>query len=101
MIASLDLKYYKNDNISEDEYEKIYAFHVNNGILFQVESVLSCYSNEYYMIYEHYNALQNLNHVFVHLPADRTQLTSSIGRFFFIEFKRFDLKSNLHLFFKF
>lgn len=88
MIASLDVKYYKNTNTNERDYENAYNFHLYNGILFHVESVLSCFSNEYYMVYDHYNALQNLNHVFIHLPSNRNDLLTS-PPYFFVDIQRY------------
>ena len=70
LVASIDLKYNKNFNISEEKKKALYDFQIKNGILFQVESMLSCSSNEHLMIYDHYNALQTLNFVHIHLPQN-------------------------------
>ena len=69
MIGSVDLKYYKNNKTNEDELKNLLEFHNKNGILIQIESMLSCFSNEYEMVYEHYHAIENLNHVLIHLPT--------------------------------
>lgn len=68
LIASLDLKYYNNSNVGDKDLEELYKFHVKNGILFQVESMLSCSSTEADMMYDHYAAIQGLNKVQVHFP---------------------------------
>jgi hypothetical protein len=43
---------------------------MKNGILIQIESMLSCSSTENGMVYDHYNAIQNLNFVHLHLPLN-------------------------------
>lgn len=74
--------------MKDEEYEKIYNFHQYNGILFHDESLLSCFSNEYYMIYDHYNALKNLNYVYIHLPANRIDISTNNDSFIYIDIER-------------
>lgn len=64
-------------------------FHQKNGILFQVESMLSCFSNEYSMIYEHHQALQYFHHVFIHLPTNYLSLTNGHSDFFKISVEKY------------
>jgi hypothetical protein len=75
LVASVDLKFYKNPHLNEpDTINRVYNFHLLNGILFEIESLLSCYSNEYYMIYDHFCTIQRLNNVFIHLPVNLAHL---------------------------
>ncbi len=61
---------YSNDSEIENKaLQDMYNFHTKNGILFQVESMLSCSSNEADMMYDHYEAIQKLNDVYVHFPT--------------------------------
>ena len=89
MISSIDLKYNKNSNLSDERLKSLYTFHVENGILLQVESMLSCSSNEHAMIYDHYNALQNFNNVFVHLPDDQAELKKSDSLFITLDIQKY------------
>ena len=68
LVASLDLKYRHNSRHSAGELKSVYDFHLKHGILFQVESLLSCASTEYDMMYDHLNAIECLNNVYVHFP---------------------------------
>jgi len=36
----------------------------------EVESMLSCFSTEHTMVYEHYNATKSLSNVLIHLPLN-------------------------------
>ena len=88
MIASLDLEYNNNSSVNvKDQKEKL-SFHLNHGILFQIESMLSCFSNEHYMVYEHFKAVQMLNHVFIHLPTNFNDLGKSSNFSIHIDVKR-------------
>lgn len=69
LISSLDLKYYKNEKTNENELKEVFNFHLKHGILFEVESILSCFSSEVDMMYDHYTAIQTLQNVYVHFPA--------------------------------
>lgn len=69
LISSLDMKYYNNPKYSEKDLEDLYNHHIKNGILFQVESLLSCASAEYSMMFEHYAAIESLNDIHIHFPA--------------------------------
>jgi hypothetical protein len=53
----------------------LFAFHKNNGILIEIESMLSCFSTEHTMVYEHYNSVKSLSHVLIHLPLNLLDLT--------------------------
>ncbi len=70
LISCLDLRYYKNFKLNEAELKNNYDFHLKHGILFEIESILSCFSNESDMMYDHYSAIQELQNVFIHFPID-------------------------------
>jgi hypothetical protein len=61
--------------MSGTEMANLSAFHTNNGILIEVESMLSCFSTEHTMVYEHYNSIKCLSHVFIHLPLNLLEST--------------------------
>ena len=69
-MGSVDFLYYKNPYMDFNKQKDLADFHMKNGILVQVESMLSCFSTENGMVYDHYNAIQNLNFVNLHLPLD-------------------------------
>ncbi|CAF0704911.1 unnamed protein product [Brachionus calyciflorus] len=77
LISTIDLKYNKNSYHTDLELKKMLEFHQKNGFLFQVESMLSCFSTEHTMIFEHHLALQNLHNVYIHLPTNYVTLVES------------------------
>ena len=88
LIASLDFEYYNNSNVNVKDLKEKLSFHLNNGMLFQIESMLSCFSSEQTMVYEHYKAIQMLNYVFVHLPLNHNELTSDTNFCIHIDIKK-------------
>lgn len=75
--------------MTDAEFDKSLNFHLKNGFLFQVESMLSCYSNEYYMVYEHFNTLQSLTSVLFHLPRNRSNLIDTSNFNFYIDIQKY------------
>ena len=92
LVASLDLKYRHNSRHSESELKSVYEFHVKHGILFQVESLLSCASTEYDMMYDHLNAIECLNNVYVHFPQQFSVFESN-SESIYIAIKRYFLSN--------
>lgn len=88
LISTIDLKYNKNQNYSDLNIKNLLEFHQKNGILIQLESMLSCFSNEYSMIYEHHQAVQNFHQIFVHLPANYVSLVQSTSDYFNINIEK-------------
>lgn len=91
VVSTVDLKYNKNSNYSDLYTKNLLEFHQKNGMLIQIESMLSCFSNEYAMIYEHHQALQNFNQVFIHLPTNYVSLVQSTSDYFNINIEKYDL----------
>lgn len=77
LVSSLDMKYRHNEKVSDQELEKLFNYHLKHGILFQVESMLSCSSNEADMMQDHYKALQGLTNVQVHFPQKYSDLKTN------------------------
>jgi hypothetical protein len=80
-ISSIDLRFNNNTHLGETKQRELYEFHLKYGVLIEVESMLSCSSNEHAMIYDHYNAVQNFNYVNLHLPKRFDQLANENLRF--------------------
>ena len=78
------MSYLNNSNADEKALEDVYNFHTKNGILFQVESMLSCSSNEADMMYDHYEAIQRLNDVHVHFPTNYSGFKSNTESIFIL-----------------
>ena len=68
LLASLNYTYCSNKFFTEQKVKEIIDFHCENGVLFHVESLLSCFGDELNMMTEHFTAINSLNSVFVHLP---------------------------------
>ena len=84
LVASLDTKYKNNDKVPDQELESLFNYHMKNGILFQVESMLSCSSNEADMLQEHYKAIQGLMNVHLHFPLQYTDLKNKNDESIFV-----------------
>jgi hypothetical protein len=63
--------------MTNEELSNLFKFHSNYGILFLVQSLLSCFSNEVNMLFEHYCALRTLNYVYIHFPNDFDEFLKS------------------------
>jgi hypothetical protein len=74
LIASINLKFYKNPYLSDSEVKSNLEFHLKNGILVQFESLLSCSSNEQYMLAEHSSSIENFDNLHIHLPINHKDL---------------------------
>ena len=78
------MRYFDNSKADDKDLEDLYNFHIKNGILFQLESMLSCSSNEADMMYDHYEAIQRLNDVYVHFPTKYAGFKSNTESFFIL-----------------
>lgn len=90
IVSSLDMRYYKNSKTNETELKKDFSFHLNHGLLFEIESMLNCFNNETDMMYDHYTAIQALHNVYIHFPLNSDGLiaeTSSI----FLDLERYSI----------
>ena len=90
LIGSYDFYYHKNTYITQSELKDQLNFHFNNGILFQVESMLSCFSTEHTMVYEHFKAIQALNYVVIHVPINYNEFNKETDFFIHIDIKKQD-----------
>ena len=96
MISSFDFDYYNNSNVDISDLKEKLNFHLNNGILFQIESMLSCYSTEHTMVYEHFKAVQMLNFVFIHLPLNQSEFSTDSSFCIHLDIKRLVEKKIKH-----
>jgi hypothetical protein len=74
LISSLDLLYHKNTKTNN--LNDFFSFHLKNGILFEIESGL-CFSTEFDLMFDHYNAVQALHNVYIHFPNEIAQIDQS------------------------
>jgi hypothetical protein len=82
LISSLDLRYYKNTKLSVTDIKKYFEFHLKQGVLVGIESMLNCFSNESDMMYDHYIAIQTLQNVYLHFPSNVNSLISETNSIF-------------------
>ena len=88
LVTSLDLRYYKNSKENPTQLKDSYEFHVKNGILFQIESILSCFSNEVDMMHDHFIAIQALQSVYIHFPLENQGLITESNSSIFTNLER-------------
>ena len=67
--------------MTEQKMHESIDYDCKYGILFHVESLLSCFSDELDMMIQHYCAIKSLNNVYIHFPKHNvnTQQNSSIS----------------------
>jgi hypothetical protein len=90
LVGSYDFYYHKNTHINQSELKDQLNFHLNNGILFQVESMLSCFSTEHTMVYEHFKAIQALHYVVIHIPLNYKEFNKEADCFLHVDIKKYE-----------